>query len=90
MVAAQISGTAERCIIGAGMTEDQALVEFGTDLAPLSPAQRQAALDYATARYVEAGTDVAATIAALLARAGADLDRARAIHCERGSGFVVR
>jgi hypothetical protein len=90
VVAAQLGGTAERCVIGGGLTDDQALVEFGTDLGPLSPAQRQAALDYATARYVEAGTDVAAAIAALLERAGADLERARAIHDERGSGFVIR
>jgi hypothetical protein len=90
VAAAQIGGTAERCVIGHGLTDDQALVEFGTCLAPLSPPQRQGALDYATARFVDEPTDTAAAIVALLARAGANLDTGWAIHHERGSGFVIR
>ena len=90
VAAAQIGGTAERCVIGRGLADDQALVEFGTDLAALSPSQRQAALDYATARFVDETTGVAAAIVALLTRAGANLDTAWAIHRERGSGFVIR
>ena len=78
VVATQLGGAAERCVIR-GPTEDQTLVEFGTNLAALSPAQRKSALDYATARYVDETTYAAAEIAALLARAGADLARAEAI-----------
>jgi hypothetical protein len=90
VVAAQLGGTAERCIIGHGLTDDQALLDFGACLGPLSPSQRQLALDYATARYVDDEADPAKAIVLLLARAGANLDRARAIHRERGNGFVVR
>jgi hypothetical protein len=79
VIAAQLGGTAERYVTGSGLTDDQALVEFGASLGPLAPAQRQEALDYATARYVDDPTAAAAAITALLVRAGADLDGARAI-----------
>ena len=90
VVAAQLGGTAERCVIGRGLTDDRALVEFGECLGPLPPRERQQALDYATARYIDGHTDTAKAIVLLLARAGADLDHARAIHRERGNSFIVR
>jgi hypothetical protein len=75
---------------GNALTDDQALVEFGASLAPLSAAQRQPAFDYATARYIDDPTAAATTNTALLARAGADLGRARAIKTQSGSSFLVR
>jgi hypothetical protein len=75
VVAAQLSGTAERCVIGRGLTHDQALLEFGECLGPLPPRDRQQALDYATARYVDGHTDASDAIVRLLVRAGANPSR---------------
>jgi len=77
-------------VIGRGLTDDQALVEVGACLASLSSMECQEALSYACARYVSETADPAVAITELLRRAGADLDRARTIHAERGEGFLIR
>jgi hypothetical protein len=91
VAAAQISGTAERCVIGRSLTEDQALVEIGEALAAIGPGQpRRKALAYAVARYVDDTTDAATAITTLLERAGADIDQARTIRAQRGISFLIR
>src|SRR5262249_44629127 len=91
IVAAQISGIAERCVIVHGLTEDQALVEIGEALAAIGPGQqRREALAYAVARYVDETTTAAAVVASLLQRAGADLDLARIIRTKPRSSFLMR
>jgi len=92
VAAAGLSGLALACVQVRRLTEDQALAEMAQILAELPRERRQEALDRAAAGYLDPGPlapfhDLAA---ALLARAGANLDHARQLQTRTGQSFVMR
>ena len=84
-----VGGVAERCVIGRGITVDEALAEIGECLAQLPRERRAAAVTHAAVGYVNSGRHGAAAVLQLLVRAGADPDRARELAVQPRHGFQV-
>jgi len=93
VAAAGLGGCAERCVIGGRDPEEAVLAEMAKILASLPKDSRALALAEAATGYVvdDPTRPSNAGCAALLERAGADLDWARRIREERRGrhGFTV-
>ena len=87
-----MGGCAERFAIDLRDTEYTVLAEIAELVAALPAVKRQQALDQAAARYVDSSDHGHAACAALLERAGANLEAARQIQAERRNrgSFVVQ
>jgi hypothetical protein len=88
VAAAAISGVAERVALLGRTPDAEALVEIRENLARLPADRRQAALDEAAAAFIDSERPGAVrwlpVALALLARAGADLERAKVLRAARG------
>lgn len=90
LASAAITGIAMACAQVHRLTDDEALSEIAAVIAKLPKADRQAALDLAASGYVEPGPGdyFFPSVAALLERAGANLDEARRLRAARGHGWA--
>jgi hypothetical protein len=90
IASARITGTVKACIVAHRLTQDQALVHIGSALGSVSELRWGEVLSDAAAGYVDSDESWREPALALLVRAGADLDRARAIKAARGSNRLAR
>ena len=80
----------QRCVVAHGLTEDAALVEIGAALAAVPEVAWSAVLARAAASYVDSPDAWRQAALALLVRAGADVERARALKAQPANSFLIR
>lgn len=92
LASASLTGITMACVQVKRLTDAQALADIATVLKPLAADERQESLNHAASAYARPiETDVwHAPAAALLERAGADLDEARRLRDGRGHGWLQR